>query len=176
MLEEKVCEPSEVTAVSTSFCSTDSKHELSAALDQTCTTFRRNFFDHSSSQKCFSWDIFVGYSGVKSFQCHSKASLSGLKSGLSLGSSKRQIFCAWNHSVVDLLWCLGSPSCSITQLPLSFKWPTTPKSWWSLHHTSLLGCFDVDKHKILHWGFYILPLETSWLSAHFRRVDSLFDF
>ena len=100
----------------TLFGSIDFKHAPSAALDQTCTTFRRNlwsFLLHS----CFSSDVF-GNRLVWPALTRSCLSMSvGLMSGLSLGLSEG-IFFFWTHFVEDFPWCLRSLSCYIAPLLL----------------------------------------------------------
>ncbi len=75
----------------------------------------------SSLQNCFNSATLEGFQAWKDClrSCHSIPI--GFKSGLWLGHSKTLILFFWSHSEVDLLVCLGSLSCCITQVRLSLR-------------------------------------------------------
>ncbi len=75
-------------------------------------------FAHSSVQNCFSSATLEGFWAWKDClrSCHSISI--GYESGLWLGHSKTLILFFLSHSEVDLLVCLGSLSCCITQVCL----------------------------------------------------------
>ncbi len=73
---------------------------------------------HSSLQNCFNSATLEGFRAWMDClrSCHSISI--GFKSGLWLGHSKTLILFFLSHSEVDLLVCLRSLSCCITQVPL----------------------------------------------------------
>ncbi len=76
---------------------------------------------HSSLQNCFNSATLEGFQAWKDSlrSCHSISI--GFKSRLWLGHSKTLILFFLSHSEVDLLVCLGSLSCCITQVRLSLR-------------------------------------------------------
>ncbi len=76
---------------------------------------------HSSLQNCFNSATLEGFRAWMDClrSCHSISI--GFKSGLWLGHSKTLILFFLSHSEVDLLVCLGSLSCCITQVRLSLR-------------------------------------------------------
>ncbi len=75
----------------------------------------------NSLQNCFNSATLEGFRAWMDClrSCHSISI--GFKSRLWLGQSKTLILFFWSHSEVDLLVCLGSLSCCITQVRLSLR-------------------------------------------------------
>ncbi len=80
---------------------------------------------HSSFQNCFNSDTLEVLRAWRDClrSCHSISI--GVKSGLWLGHSKTLISFLLSYSEVELLVCLGSLSCCITQVLLSLR-----SNWW----------------------------------------------
>ncbi len=78
---------------------------------------------HSSLQNCFNSATLEGFQAWKDCLRSCQSISIGFKSGLWLGHSKTIILLFLNHSEVDLLVCLGSLSCYITQVRLSLRSP-----------------------------------------------------
>ncbi len=76
---------------------------------------------HSSFQNCFNTTTLEGFQAWMDClrSCH--GILIGFKSGLWFGHSKTLILFFLSHSEVDLLVCLGSLSCCITQACLRLR-------------------------------------------------------
>ncbi len=87
---------------------------------------------HSSLQNCFNSATLEGFRAWMDCLRSSHTISIEFKSGLWFGHSKTLILFFLSHSEVDLLVCLGSLSCCITQVCLSLRSQTDGRTFFFL--------------------------------------------
>ncbi len=107
---------------------------------------------HSSLQNCFNSATLEGFLAWMDClrSCHSISI--GFKSGLWFGHSKTLILFFLSHSEVDLLLCLGSLSCCITQVHLSLRSHTAGRIECRIH-----GSINYGKSSSRSWSCKAAP-------------------
>ncbi len=122
---------------------------------------------HSSLQNCFNSATLEGFQSWMDClrSCHSI--LFGFKSGLWLGHSKTLILFFLSHSEADLLVCLGSLSCCITQVRLNLF-----TNWWPdiLLQDFLIEC---RIHGSINYGKSSRPWSCKAASDHHTTTTML---
>lgn len=113
-----------------------------------CITVRRISGPfHFTKLFLFSSILEVSGMNLSLYPCHSISIK--LRSRIYVGHPRKCIFFRWSHSVVDLLLCIGSSSCWITDLILSFDWWTYSQDEPGWGFEVSVQCLFSSLHKLL---------------------------